>query len=88
MYELSTTITRYSEETGRERNIDLLVEFDYQPAEPQELNYPGCEEKIELTHIKTHEGIYFDLLNSKEVDDLELECIESITEKEEDYDGC
>jgi len=31
--------------------IKLEVEFDYQPAEPQTRDYPGCAEEIDLIQV-------------------------------------
>ena len=31
--------------------IELIAEFDYQPAEAQTFDYPGCEEEVQITDI-------------------------------------
>ena len=38
--------------------IDLVVEFDHQPLEPETLTYPGCPESVEITNVSVN-GIDF-----------------------------
>ena len=44
------------------KGIEFKVEFDYQPAERAERDYPGCTESIDLIDI-FHEGVsFFDIM--------------------------
>lgn len=38
------------------RGVELNVEYDYQPYEPMEPNYPGCEEYVEVTKVLSKSG--------------------------------
>ena len=71
---IQTTIYRCDDKTQIELDIPVIVEFEYQPAEPQELNYPGCDEWIDITAIKTLDGDTFEI-NMTEESDLELTCL-------------
>ena len=71
---IETTIYRCDYKTQAEQDIQVTVEFDYQAAEPQELNYPGCDEWIDITAIKTLDGDTFDV-NMTEESDIELTCL-------------
>lgn len=35
----------------KKNNIELDVEFDYQPYEPSTYEYPGCAESVEITAV-------------------------------------
>ena len=71
---IQTTIYRCDDKTQIELDIPVIVEFEYQPAEPQELNYPGCEESCEVTTVKTLDRRDFEI-NMTEESDLELTCL-------------
>lgn len=43
--------------------ITLEVEFDYQPYEPQEEYYPGCDEEYEITAVYLANCDILDLLS-------------------------
>lgn len=68
----------YRETNDIEREINLLIEYEYQPAEPQEIDYPGCPEEIEITRAMAN-GVDFELTTSEQ-DALELECMASWNE--------
>ena len=59
-----------------EREIQLLIEYDYQPGERQEIDYPGCDEGVEITRVMAN-GVDFELTTDEE-DELEKECLESL----------
>lgn len=55
----------------------LVVEFDYQPAERQTWDYPGCAESIDITAITINGIDVFDLVESlrglKKIEEAALE---------------
>ena len=46
-------------ETINFRGVDFEVEFDYQPEEPGDLEYPGCSEEVEAINEIKHQGTCF-----------------------------
>lgn len=68
----STEISRCNGRT--EINTIVIVEFDYQPAEKQELNYPGCDEEIVIYSVERLDGRDFDVdIDEERI--LEAECL-------------
>ena len=65
---------------GLER--DCIVSFDYQTEEPQELNYPGCAESVDIGEITLKETTGIVLPEEIETD-LEQAAIEFIHEGKE-----
>ena len=37
--------------TVKKNNVELEIEFDYQPYEPETFAYPGCAESVEITTV-------------------------------------
>lgn len=70
---IQTNIYRCDSKTELEEDIPVIVEFEYQPAEPRELDYPGCDEEIEITSVKK-DGDEFELTIAEEVN-LEITCL-------------
>lgn len=35
----------------KKNNVELEVEFEYQPYEPATMEYPGCGESVEITAV-------------------------------------
>lgn len=35
----------------KKNNVELDIEFDYQPYEPATNEYPGCDESVEITAV-------------------------------------
>lgn len=68
---IETHVYRYCEISQFEEDIPVIVEFEYQPAEKQELNYPGCDESCEVTAVKTLDGSDFEI-NMYEESELEI----------------
>lgn len=67
--------------------IDIGIEFDYQPYEPMERHYPGCPESVEINYVSLLDE------NGKEVSEIcllnESEFEETILEwvaEEADYE--
>ena len=71
MHEIQSTVMR------NEKEIWLNIEFDYSPEEPQELNYPGYCEEVEITKVTNNVGAIIEI-STKEEDDIEKECLEYI----------
>jgi hypothetical protein len=71
---MKTTIYRYNETTGDEQDIPVIVEYEYQPSEKQELNYPGCPEEIEIISVSRIDGSEFEITAGEEAA-LEIECM-------------
>ena len=36
--------------------FDVRIHYDYQPAEPATLEYPGCDESVEITDVEVWDG--------------------------------
>ena len=54
--------------------IDVQVEYDYQPYEAGDREYPGCDASVEVTQVTTETGEDItDELNSSHFDSLELQ---------------
>jgi hypothetical protein len=64
-------------ETINFRGVDFEVEFDYQPAEQGDLEYPGCHAEVEAINELKHKGTCF----IEFVDDFENEIKDLIYEK-------
>lgn len=71
MHEIQTTVER---EAGE---IWLNIEFNYDPPEPQELNYPGCCEELCIVRATNKVGTIIEL-STEEEDRIEAECLEHI----------
>ena len=66
-----------------EGELELLVMFDYQPAEAQTLTYPGCDEDVDLTEITINNGALkgmsmINLLSPQQLDELTMKAWESM----------
>ena len=66
-----------------ETEIEILVQFDYQPAEPSTLTYPGCDAEIDITGVYRYAGRLHrkDLsvdLTPEQLDDLRMKAFESM----------
>lgn len=71
---MQTTVERKAGE------IELNIEFDYQPVEYSELPhtaYPGCDEEVEITRVTNKVGTIIELSTAEE-DRIETECLEFI----------
>ena len=64
------------------RDEIVVVHFDYQPAERETLEYPGCDASVDITWV-TFEGEPWDItavLHDEYIAALEVECMESMGE--------
>lgn len=74
--------TTYIENVDEE--IEIEIEFDYQPYEPMTRHYPGCNEDIEFcgfTVVDT--GAEIEIIDENLLDDLKVEILEWIKEESE-----
>jgi len=56
-------------------DIDVLVDYDYQPFEPQERGYPGCYAEATINAVE-HKGVDIaDVLSADVMANLEMECL-------------
>ena len=57
-------------------NLELLVDFDYQPAEPPErgpeARYPGCPESLEIEHVTLNGMEVTSLLSEAQLQEIEV----------------
>lgn len=63
-------------------DVAVKVDFDYQPAEPETLEYPGCNESVELCSVIIINEYKFELLgilNKAAISELKKECLERLT---------
>ncbi len=64
-------------------NVAVKVDFDYQPAEPETLEYPGCAELVELISVIMTQYDKFQILgilDNAVTSELKTECLEDLTE--------
>lgn len=63
-------------------SFELLVDFDYQPAEPPErgpeARYPGCPESISIEHVTLDGHNITSLLSDDQLKELEEQIWETI----------
>jgi hypothetical protein len=68
------------------QGYEFKVDFDYNPYEPPERHYPGCNEYVDINEVWSPEGNIleewaFELIQ----DDLEIGCLEAVqVDQEED----
>lgn len=57
-------------------SLELLVDFDYQPAEPPErgpeAQYPGCAESLEIEHVTLNGMEIAGLLTEAQLSEIEV----------------
>jgi hypothetical protein len=52
--------------------LSLDIEFDYQPEEPMELEYPGCDEEFTIEKIMIGEQNLYELFQNNDlIEELE-----------------
>ena len=59
--------------------VAVKVDFDYQAAEPETLEYPGCAENVELCSVIMINDDKFELLgilDKAAISELKAECLE------------
>lgn len=59
----------------------LIVEGEYQPYEPMELEYPGCPEGYEITSVKDLEGDDVEVYDIHELEELAFETLKGNAEE-------
>lgn len=75
----NVTVTKYIENVGEE--IEVEVNFDFQPAERRTWNYPGCDASLDICEIRrTDNGAELFLLKEHE-DDMAEELLEDYREQ-------
>ena len=52
MSEYETTIERH------DREIEIIVDFDFEPAEKMTHDYPECDAQVIINEIRTFDGSY------------------------------
>ena len=68
----------YTSDTG-----DLVIEFDYQPAERQTRDYPGCDADVEITAVYAN-GQDISYWVEAHMDFFREKCFESVAQAIED----
>lgn len=67
---------------------NMVVEFDYQPAERQTLEYPGCDESIDITSVTINGVDVCELITSlngwNRVEELVIEAYHEACQDERD----
>ena len=71
-----TTIENAGEE------IDIQIEFDYQPYEPMTRHYPGCSEVVDFCGF-TNNGAEIEIIDDDLLDQLRIQILEHIAEEKE-----
>lgn len=76
----------------KDREIDVIVEYDYFPAERMTHDYPGCDEDIEITNVEfdgnfTNEerNLIEENINEEQLRDEIFDYIHSESEERWDY---
>jgi hypothetical protein len=72
----------YDHVQDTEVEIDVELEFDYQPPEKMTHNYPGCEEELILTGVNAFFG-EVDINTISNVSELENEALNILQKGEE-----
>jgi hypothetical protein len=65
---------------------DFIVEFDYQPKELATLEYPGCDEDIDIVSVRAVNNTVkdiFDLCSTSAIDQIKEYCLESVHNEKE-----
>lgn len=60
-------------------DFTVVVYFDYQPKEPADLTYPGCEASVELNSVLRGIQDIMPVLNESVLSDLAGKCLESMS---------
>lgn len=64
------------------QGVSCVVEYDYQPKEAQTLDYPGCNENVELNEVKLYSSgeknssDFLAILSEKFLEALQLKILE------------
>ncbi len=59
--------------------LDVDIEFDYQPEEPQTRDYPGCEADVDITSV-TFKGVELrDALSKTQLNELAEFCWDGLS---------
>ena len=66
-------------------NTKLSIDYNHQPYEPRGLEYPGCDEEVEV-EIVTHKGSNItSLLATSVLDDISKKILEILIEKRTEH---
>ena len=71
---MSHTAT-YTTETG-----DLVIEFDYEPAELKTFNDPGCPENVDAISVLAGPIGMIDWISEEALDIFKEKCLESVAD--------
>jgi hypothetical protein len=70
------------ENVGEE--IEIEVDYDYQPYEDMTRHYPGCNEDAEITSIiMTDTGAEIDIIDDDLLEELRVSILEHVAEESE-----
>jgi hypothetical protein len=72
----------YSTETG-----DLVIEFDYSPAEPQTRNEPSCDEDVDIVSVWAGEIDILEWISDTTLEAFKERAILWMQEQREEADG-
>lgn len=64
--------------------LDVAIEFDYQPPEPMTHDYPGCDAEIDITSVTFKKIELIDSLSDQEIDGLKTFCEDAVKAANED----
>ncbi len=75
--------TTYSTYTG-----DLVIEFDYQPAERMTRDYPGCDAEVDVVSVMANGIDILEWISDVSLEFFVEKCFESVAEAKEndEYD--
>ena len=59
-------------------NIELVVEYDYEEAEPQTYDYPGSPDSVVLESVEVNDVDIYDMLTIEQLYDIESIILEKI----------
>jgi len=54
------------------------IDYEYQPEEPMELEYPGCDEDVEIDKVFVGNRNITGILGSDKIEELETQVLEAL----------
>ncbi len=69
-------MSNHSFHTSLGDGIPVRIEFDWQPKEPGTLEYPGCDESVEINEVLLETYDLLEILSNEVISALQVECLE------------
>ena len=63
---------------------ELVIEFDYQPAEPMTRDYPGCDAEVDVVAVYANDIDILERISDTSLEFFKEKCFESVRKIKED----